>query len=190
MAPRIKQLQNKGNSIPSAGSGRGMNHRDAVCYFLEEIVVKCGTIHEVSTEFTCACSNNGKEVPLIGFLLIVLIHNTLCYHLCLWYYNSSDVFLHLYNQRFQIARGDLFYTTKKGDKKAVFAFRIENVPQCIDLSFTKKEFVDAVVFGKLGVANTSKTIGNSHKKATLVFMAELPNELQDKLKDGMIYYIT
>ena len=84
----------------------------------------------------------------------------------------------------QVARSDLF-STKDGIRKPVFALRMENIPERVTLSFTKKEFVDAVVFGKLGVANKAKTIGNSHRKATLVFMTRLPPEIQELLVKGI-----
>ena len=71
----------------------------------------------------------------------------------------------------------------------MFALCIEDVPEQTKFSF-RKELVDAVVFGKLGVANTAKTIGNSHRKATLVFMDALPQQVQDKLRKGRGCYNT
>ena len=92
----------------------------------------------------------------------------------------------IFLQRFQVARSDLFYTTKDGDKKSFFAVYIEGIQERVELSFNKKEFVDAVAFGKLRIANKAKMIGTCHQKATLVYMSALPQVTQDLLTKGNI----
>ena len=96
----------------------------------------------------------------------------------------------MFLKRYQVARSDLTYNTKDGQKIPVFAIRLENVPEEVQLSFTKKEFVNAIVFGKFGVSNKLKTIGHTHQKATLVYMTKLPADTQDLLKKGMNFLLS
>ena len=86
-------------------------------------------------------------------------------------------------QRTKFARADLSYTLPNGDMEDVLAFRYENVPK--QLSFSKREFVNAVSFGKLGQANRRKQIGSSRDKCTLVFLSHLSEELKAIVVRGM-----
>jgi hypothetical protein len=68
-------------------------------------------------------------------------------------------------QRSSFARADLKFTQLNGSSEKVFTFRYKNVKS--NLSFCKKDFLNAVAFGKLGETNKRKTIGPSHEKCTL-----------------------
>ena len=74
----------------------------------------------------------------------------------------------IHSQRLTFGRADLSYTLPSGDTEAVFAFRYENVNK--PLTFSKKEFVNSVAFGQLGVTNRRKQIGTSRDKCTLIFL--------------------
>ena len=76
------------------------------------------------------------------------------------------------------------FTGANGISEEVFAFRYENVKHPDMLSFSKKDFVNAVAFRKLGVANTRKTVCGAHAKCTLVFLRCLPEDTLDKLLQG------
>ena len=86
------------------------------------------------------------------------------------------------SQRSTFGRADLSYTLPTGDTEAVFAFRYENVNR--PLSFSKKEFVNSVAFGQLGVTNRRKQIGTSRDKCTLIFLRCLSEELRSKVIKG------
>ena len=86
------------------------------------------------------------------------------------------------NQGSSFARADLKFTLPNGSTEKVFTFRYENVKG--QLSFSKKQLLNAVAFGKLGVTNKRKTIGTSHDKCTLVFLSSLPAEVQQKVIEG------
>ena len=77
------------------------------------------------------------------------------------------------------------FTTSEGETEAVFTFRYENV-NATNLSFSKKQFVNAVLLGKLGVSNKRKTVGDSHDKCTLVFLRCLPDDLHKKVTQGKL----
>ena len=87
-------------------------------------------------------------------------------------------------QRSDFARADLTYTLPTGEVEPVLAFRYENVTK--PLSFSKKEFVNSVAFGKLGQSNRRKQIGQSRDKCTLVFLKRLGEDLQQKVKTGTV----
>lgn len=67
----------------------------------------------------------------------------------------------------------------------VFAFRYENIKDTSKVSFTKKDFANAVAFGKFGATNKRKTIfGSSHEKCTVVFLRCLPDDLREVVVQG------
>lgn len=74
-------------------------------------------------------------------------------------------------------------TLPTGDTEAVFAFRYENVNK--PLSFSKKELVNSVAFGQLGLSNRRKQIGTSRDKCTLIFLRCLSEELRSKVIRGI-----
>lgn len=76
------------------------------------------------------------------------------------------------------------YTLPTGEIEKVLAFRYENITQ--PLSFSKKEFVNSVAFGKLGIPNRQKQIGASRDKCTLVFLKCLSDELREKVIKGIL----
>ena len=49
------------------------------------------------------------------------------------------------------------------------------------IRFSKREFVEAVVFGRLGEANKCKQFGTKHEKCTLVYLDKLPDQLAKDL---------
>ena len=82
------------------------------------------------------------------------------------------------------ARGDLQFMQKGAVSRKVSTLRYENIPQDVvnTIHFSKREFTDTVVFGRMGVSNK---FGCRQEKCTLVYLDSLPGDLATQLQRSM-----
>ncbi len=69
----------------------------------------------------------------------------------------------------------------------IFAFRYENIPKTIELSFSKTQFTDAMMFGKLGTPNKKKIKRAEMQSCT--FWGELAAKLERSMYDNFTQFV-
>lgn len=67
-------------------------------------------------------------------------------------------------------------------KQNVLAVRYKNLPS--EGFFTKSQLTTAVTLGELGVTNQAKTFQGKREKATIIYLARLPNSFVQEITQG------
>ena len=71
----------------------------------------------------------------------------------------------------------------KESKQNVLAVRYENLPS--EGFYPKSQLTTAVTLGELGVTNQVKTFKGKREKATIIYLARLPDNFVQEIVDGV-----